>query len=154
MTAFNRVGVIASNAHTGLMMNILRGEWGFQGLVSEDFIMDANYVTLKEAVLNGVTMSCNTGDNTMAAVSEKYSYWTLDSVKQDATMMAALKQAMKWQNYALANSNALDGMAASSRLVSVRTWYDNAITAMQLVMAALSLLCVVMYLRAGKRKDS
>ena len=145
MTAYNRVGITQDNAHTGLMKNILRTEWGFQGLISEDFIQDANYVVLKEAVLNGVTMSCNTGDNTMAAVSEKYPYWTVEAVSQDTTMMTALKQAMKYQNYALANSNAMDGMASNTKLVSVRTWYDNALTAVQIVFAALTVLAAAMY---------
>lgn len=145
MTAYNRVGITQDNAHTGLMKNILRNEWGFQGLISEDFIQNANYVVLKEAVLNGVTMSCNTGDNTMAAVSEKYPYWTVEAVSQDTTMMTALKQAMKYQNYALANSNAMDGMASSTRLVSVRTLYDNALVAVQVVFAALTVLAAAMY---------
>lgn len=145
MTAYNRVGITQDNAHTGLMKNILRNEWGFQGLISEDFIQNANYVVLKEAVLNGVTMSCNTGDNTMAAVSEKYPYWTVEAVSQDTTMMTALKQAMKYQNYALANSNAMDGMTSSTKLVSVRTWYDNALTAVQIVFAALTVLAAAMY---------
>lgn len=145
MTAYNRVGITQDNAHTGLMKNILRNEWGFQGLISEDFIQNANYVVLKEAVLNGVTMSCNTGDNTMAAVSEKYPYWTAEAVSQDTTMMTALKQAMKYQNYALANSNAMDGMTSSTRLVSVRTWYDNALVAVQVVFAALTVLAAAMY---------
>ena len=145
MTAYNRVGITQDNAHTGLTKNILRNEWGFQGLISEDFIQNANYVVLKEAVLNGVTMSCNTGDNTMAAVSEKYPYWTVEAVSQDTTMMTALKQAMKYQNYALANSNAMDGMTSSTKLVSVRTWYDNALTAVQIVFAALTVLAAAMY---------
>lgn len=145
MTAYNRVGITQDNAHTGLTKNILRNEWGFQGLISEDFIQDANYVVLKKAVLNGVTMSCNTGDNTMAAVSEKYPYWTVEAVSQDTTMMTALKQAMKYQNYALANSNAMDGMASNTKLVSVRTWYDNALTAVQIVFAALTVLAAAMY---------
>lgn len=153
MTAFNRVGITASNAHTGLMMNILRGEWGFKGLISEDFIMDANYVTLKEAVLNGVTMSCNTGDNTMAAVSEKYAYWTADAVGKDARLMAALKQAMTWQNYALANSNALDGLSSNSRLVSVRTWYDNLLTGLQIGFGVLTVACAAMYVMSARKKD-
>ena len=145
MTAYNRVGITQDNAHTGLTKNILRNEWGFEGLISEDFIQDANYVVLKEAVLNGVTMSCNTGDNTMTAVSEKYPYWTVEAVSQDTTMMTALKQAMKYQNYALANSNAMDGMASNTKLVSVRTWYDNALTAVQIGFAALPVLAAAMY---------
>ena len=134
-------------------MNILRKEWGFKGLISEDFIRDANYVVLKEAVMNGVTMSCNTGDNTMAAVSEKYSYWTLENVGKDAQLMAALKQAMTWQNYALANSNALDGLSSNSRLVSVRTWYDNLVTGLQIGFGVLTAACAAMYVMSAKKKD-
>lgn len=154
MSAYNRVGCLTSNSHSGLMLGILRGEWGFQGLMSEDFIQDANYTALKEAVINGITMSCNTGDSTMEAVSAKWPYWTVENVSQDATLLAALKQVMLWQNYALANSNAMDGLAATSRLVSVRTWYDNALTGVQVVFGLLTLAGIAMYLRAAKRKKS
>ena len=154
MTAFNRVGVTACNAHTGLLIDILRGEWGFQGLMSEDFIQDASYTSLKEAVISGVTMTCNTGDSSMEAVSEKWPYWTVENASQDATLLAALKQVMLWQNYALANSNAMDGLSSTSRLVSVRTWYDNALTGVQIAFALLTLAGAAMYIRAAKRKKS
>ena len=154
MTAFNRVGVTACNAHTGLLIDILRGEWGFQGLMSEDFIQDASYTSLKEAVISGVTMTCNTGDSSMEAVSEKWPYWTVENASQDATLLAALKQVMLWQNYALANSNAMDGLSSNSRLVSVRTWYDNALTGVQIAFALLTLAGAAMYIRAAKRKKS
>ncbi|WP_291245219.1 glycoside hydrolase family 3 C-terminal domain-containing protein [Fournierella sp.] len=153
MTAYNRVGVTTSNAHTGLLQNILRGEWGFKGLATEDFIQDALYTSLKEAVMNGITMSCNTGDSTLEAVAEKFNYWTVENVSQDAQLMAALKQAMTWQNYAIANSNALDGMSSSSELVSVRTWYDNALTGAAVAFGVLTVLCAVMYVRAAKKKE-
>lgn len=155
MTAFNRVGVTASNAHTGLMMNILRGEWGFKGLASEDFIMDAAYASLKDAVHNGITMMTFTGDNTMAAVNETFSYWTTAAVGKDAVLMQDLKNAMLWQNYAIANSNALDGFSSNTQIVSVRTWYDNLITGLQIVFAILTLLMAAMYVRAafGKKEN-
>jgi len=155
MTAFNRVGVTAANAHYGLLMNILHKEWGFKGLISEDFIRDSHYTHLKDAVHCGVTMTCNTGDNTIAAVSEKFTYWTVDNVGKDAQMMADLKQVMTWQAYALANSNALDGLSASSTIVSVRTWYDNAITAAEVVLALLTVGAAAMYvMSASKRKEN
>lgn len=96
MTTFNRIGCTAGNAHYGLLMNILRKEWGFQGLISEDFIQDANYAVLKEAAHCGVTMTCNTGDSTMEAVSAKWPYWTLDNVSKDAELMQDLKNDMTW----------------------------------------------------------
>lgn len=152
MTAFNRVGVTAANAHYGLLMNILRGEWGFQGLMSEDFIMNPVYASLKDAVHCGVTMLTFTGDNSLAAVNEKFPEWTVANVGQDATLMQDLKNVMTWQNYALANSNALDGFSSNTHIVSVRTWYDNVITAVQITFALLTLLCIVMYVKNLKDK--
>ena len=153
MTAYNRVGVYTSNAHPTMLKNIVRGEWGFKGLMSEDFIMDASYVTLKEAVINGVTMSCNTGENSMEAVSNKYPGWTVDNVKDDPTLTAALKQAMTWQAYALANSNAMDGYSSSSRLERVSTWYDTALTAASVAFAVLTAGCLAMYVVSRKKEN-
>ena len=139
------------------MVNILRKEWGFEGLLSEDAIPQANYCVLKEAVMNGVTMTCKTGDDTMEAIAEKWTYWTKENVSQDEELLKALKQAMKWQAFALANSNAMDGMAASSHLVSVRTWYDNLLTGLQIAFLLLTLLSLVMYGKAwmtGRRGNS
>ena len=82
----------------------------------------------------------------MAAVSEKFAYWTTENVGQD-TEHDERHQAGhdSGRTYALANSNALDGMASSTRLVSVRTWYDNALVAVQVVFAALTVLAAAMY---------
>ncbi|MFV0393519.1 MAG: glycoside hydrolase family 3 N-terminal domain-containing protein, partial [Coprobacillaceae bacterium] len=154
MSAFNRVGITNANSHIGLLTNILRKEWGFKGLLSQDFIMNANYVSLKESVINGVTMSCNTGDNTMAAVSEKYTYWTVENVSVDATLLSALKQVMLYQNYAIANSNAMDGLASNSYFQDVRTWYDNLLTGSQILFALLTLGALVMYFKKnGKEQE-
>lgn len=154
MTTFNRIGCTAGNAHYGLLMNILRNEWGFQGLMSEDFIQDANYSVLKEAVHCGVTMTCNTGDSTMEAVSAKWEYWTTDNVSKDAILMQDLKNVMTWQNYALANSNAMDGLNETSHIESVRTWYDNVLTGTQIVFALLTLAGIAMYFKAQKKQEN
>lgn len=154
MTAFNRVGCYTANSHTGLMVNILREEWGFLGLISEDFIQTSNYSVLKEAVINGVTMTCNTGESTMAAVSAMWDYWTVDNVSEDETMLTALKQAMTWQAYAIANSNAMDGYSSTSRVVSVRTWYDNLITCLQIGFGVLTALCILKYVLALRKKNA
>lgn len=154
MTTFNRIGCTAGNAHYGLLMNILRKEWGFQGLMSEDFIQDANYSVLKEAVHCGVTMTCNTGDSNMEAVTVKWNYWTTEAVSKDASMMQDLKNVMMWQNYALANSNAMDGLNETSQIKDVRTWYDNALTATSAVLALLTLAAAAMYIRDAKRRKN
>ena len=56
--------------------------------------------------------------------------------------MQDLKNVMTWQNYAIANSNAMDGLNETSTIESVNTWYDNALLAAQIVFAVLTLACV------------
>ena len=152
MSSFNRVGARSDNAHTGLLMNILRGEWGFKGLLSEDAIPWANYQVLKEAVLNGVTMTTKTGEETLESMASIWPFWTVSNLEKDANLRAALKQSMTYQAYALANSNAMDGMSSDSRLVRVRTWYDNLLTGLQIGFAVLSLLAALGYVMSLKKK--
>lgn len=153
MTTYNRVGCVTSNAHTGLLLNILHKEWGFKGLMSEDFIQDPTYTKIRMAVHNGVTMTCNTGDNTMAAVMEKWPYWSVENASQSEELLRDLKQVMLYQNYAIANSNAMDGLSASTHIEKLNTWYDNLILGLRLGFGALTVLCVAMYLLGLKKKE-
>ena len=150
MSSFNRVGALSDNSHTGLLVNILRKEWGFEGLLSEDAIPWTNYQVLKEAVLNGVTMTTKTGEETMESLAENWPFWTLENLNKDATLKAALKQSMTYQAFALANSNVMDGMSSDSHLVRVRTWYDNLLTGLQIAFAVLSVLALLGYVRSLK----
>lgn len=153
MTTYNRVGCVTSNAHTGLLLNILHKEWGFKGLMSEDFIQDPAYTKIHMAVHNGVTMTCNTGDNTMAAVEAVWPYWSVENASQSEELLTDLKQAMLYQNYALANSNAMDGMSTSTHIEKVNTWYDNLITGLRIGFGVLTVLCAAMYLLGLKKKE-
>lgn len=153
MTTYNRVGCVTSNAHTGLLLNILHKEWGFKGLMSEDFIQDPAYTKIRMAVHNGVTMTCNTGDNTMAAVEAVWPYWGVENASQSEELLTDLKQAMLYQNYALANSNAMDGMSTSTHIEKLNTWYDNLITGLRIGFGVLTVLCAAMYLLGLKKKE-
>lgn len=153
MTTYNRVGCVTSNAHTGLLLNIVRKEWGFKGLMSEDFIQDPTYTKIRVAVHNGVTMTCNTGDNTMAAVEAVWPYWSVENASKSEELLTDLKQAMLYQNYALANSNAMDGMATTTHIEKLNTWYDNLITGLRVGFGVLTVLCAAMYLLGLKKKE-
>ena len=154
MSAYNRIGVTATNAHSGLMLGILRGEWGFGGLLSEDFIQDTTYSQLAAAAHNGVTMLCLTGDNSIDAVSKMWSYWTPENVGKDSQLTSDLKRNMTWQFQAIANSNAMDGLNSTSRVVTLRTWYDNALTGAGIVTGLFTLLAAAMYAVSLRGKDS
>ena len=64
-----------------------------------------------------------------------------------------MKEAMTMQNYALANSNAMDGLTADSYLVRVRTWYDNLLAGLQAGFGLLTLAALIMYGRSRRKKE-
>jgi beta-glucosidase len=132
-----------------LIKNILHGEFGFRRLISEEFIIHPVYAYLNEAVMNGVTMSCNTGDNSLEAVAAYYPNlsWNVETVGKDSELQKALKYAMKKQNYALANSNAMDGLVPGAHLENVKTWYDKLIMGLEIAFGLITLLGAVMYFR-------
>ena len=152
MTTYNRIGCTAGNAHYGLLMNILRKEWGFKGLMTEDFITDPNYSVLKEAIHCGVTATCSSGDDSLDAVSAVWPYWTLESVEKDASMMQDIQNGMKYTLYAIGQSHAIDGLNETSRIEDVRTWYDNALLAVNIVFALLTIAALAMYLKTIKKE--
>lgn len=152
MTTYNRIGCTAGNAHYGLLMNILRKEWGFKGLMTEDFITDPNYSVLKEAIHCGVTATCSSGDDSLDAVSAVWPYWTIESVEKDASMMQDIQNGMKYTLYAISQSHAIDGLNETSRIEDVRTWYDNALLAVNIVFALLTIAALAMYLKTIKKE--
>lgn len=151
MTGYNRIGVRTTNAHTGLAYNVLREEWGFNGLLSQDFIMDNEYKNLRQSAINGVTMTTSTGDDSIAAVKKQWPYWNDKDVAKDSVLSAALKRNMTWQNYAIANSNAMDGLNTTSRLRRVSTWYDNVLRTITIVSGVLATASAVMYIISRRK---
>lgn len=55
MTAYNRIGATASSANKGIMVNVLREEWGFKGYSVTDF----TGVTMKAAPKESITLRYN-----------------------------------------------------------------------------------------------
>ena len=152
VTAPCRAGVYTINSHPNLIHDIIRGEWGFKGILAENSaIADPVYATLKEAVLNGVTMTGIAGSNAIDAVSAYYDYWTVQNIQKDPDLTAALQQTILQQSYALANSNAMDGEISHTRLSLSPVWYDYITWLFIAIFAFLSLFNILQYIRAADK---
>ncbi len=127
MSSFSRVGAIGVNAHMGLMKNILRGEWGFKGLISTDMVVAGNFFNPQDSVINNVTfMATSNAQNLLDSYWKEYNDKNL--VKSDPNMMNALYQNMHYYMYAIANSNALNGYAPGDVVnLNVRSWWEYAL---------------------------
>ena len=153
MSSFSRLGVTAVNAHTGLMVHILREEMGFKGLISTDFVGRGNYFNPQDCAINYVTfMACGSAPTFLKADWAEYN----NKAKNDPDMNRALKKVMKYYLYAVANSNALNGFDADTEVVDSSTQvsaWQTALIAGGITSLSLSVFGVAFYVvLTNKRK--
>ena len=85
MSSFTLIGPRYNGANTHLLNGVLRGEWGFQGMVLTDWYGSYGYQLTMDSVLNGNDMMLGFGANVRTDIENKDS----------ATMVKALRQAAK-----------------------------------------------------------
>ena len=145
MTSYNRIGMVASSANAAVQMDILRGEWGFNGYNVTDFTGLDIKAAPKESVLAGTTAFCGFGGNTP--------YWTEAQLSGDADLMKAMQDSMHYALYALSNSYAMD--LVNTHPVDLMTWwramYISLIT-ISSVLAAASVAGYVVFTLKGKKE--
>lgn len=92
MSVFNYIGNEWGGSTPELLNNILRDEWGFQGLVLTDYFGDYGYMDADRAIRNGGDLML--GMNGGQAIVDD----------ESATSVLAMRQAMKNNLYTLVNS--------------------------------------------------
>lgn len=98
MTSFNRIGTRWTGGDYRLLTEILRNEWGFNGLVICDFNTIPQYMIPRMMFYAGGSLDLATQQSAM---------WT-DCDTSDAGDAIVLKRAVKDVMYALVNSNAMN----------------------------------------------
>ncbi len=126
MSSFSRVGACGVNAHTGLMKNILRGEWGYKGLISTDMVVGGRFFNPQDAVINNVTfMATSNAESLLTNFWPDYN--NKSKVKSDPKLCEALSENMHYYMYSLANSSALNGYDANTVVKEQVFWWQKAL---------------------------
>lgn len=160
MSSFSRLGCTGVNAHTGLMINILRKEWGFKGLISTDFVATGDFFNPQDCVANNVTfMACGNADGLLSSSWSDYNSKT----KNDPFLNEKLKENMHYYLYAIANSSALNGFDSTTKSVdsaSIVSPWQTGFIAGGWVCLSLSILTIGTYItlviilpKKAKRKE-
>ena len=153
MTAYNRAGACYASANVGLMQGVLRGEWGFNGVVISDLAGDQEYMNARDALAAGTDIMLAEGDK--CTNSKGWTDVSAKNLAKDAHMQTMLKDAMHHIEYVLLNSNFMNGVNGSSHTVRLYTWYDmlcitgiSVCAVFTVLFAALSVI-----LTLGRRKE-
>ncbi len=139
MTAYNRIGMVASSANYGVQYEILRNEWGFSGYSVTDFTGLNPVAAPKESILAGTTAFCGFGAN-----DPYINLNNLEAIAADADLAKAIQDGMHCVLYAISNSYGMDLMN-NIYTVSLNTWWRSLYTALITVSAILTAGAAVAY---------
>lgn len=141
MASFTRIGATPINGSVAILDNILRKEWGFNGILSTDMNNNPGYFRPEMIVNAGVTMIADfSTDETMQQVTETWPYLTTELVQKDESFVNTLRQNMKYQLYAFANS-----AAQNIKTTFVTPWWEKALKASIYGTGVLGLVSATMY---------
>ena len=144
MIAFNRIGATNAAHHVGMIQKIVRGEWGFKGLISTDKMNNYLYFNAESMVMAGITQVADfAADNSHINLGEGgvdavWPHISLETVSKDSNLVEQARENLKYQLYIFANSAILN--ISTQR---VNTWWDTALT---VTTYASSILAVLFFL--------
>ena len=140
MSAFNYIGNKYAAATTELQNTVLRGEWGFRGMVLTDYFGGYGYQDADILIRNGNDFCLTPQMTDQSEVTDKTS----------ATSVLAMRQAAKNILYTTANSRAY----ANGNLAGTATWeiVKNVILVAAIVLCALwECLLIWKFIKAKKQ---
>lgn len=126
MSSFNRIGTRWTGGDYRLLTEILREEWGFNGLVICDYKTDNSFMNSRQMLFAG---------NDLILASLQYLFWT-DASESSAQDVTILRNAAHNILYTVANSNSVNVKITDYRMA----WWKIAIVAVDIAaVIALSL---------------
>ena len=151
MTAYNRIGMVASSANYGVQVEILRNEWGFSGYSVTDFTGLNPVAAPKESILAGTTAFCGFGAN-----DPYINLNNLNAIAADADLAEAIQEGMHCVLYVISRSYGMDLMN-NIYTVSLNTWwrslYTALITVSSILLAGSAVAYVVFTIKDKKSKE-
>ena len=142
MTSFNRIGVVWSGAHYGLMTGILRDEWGMKGAAITDMSMNAKWMDYRMGLLAGQDIWCG----------QKGSMGTLDGSENEPAIASAVHRAMKNIVYSVTRTNAMN--VGDAVVLTVTPTWKIALYALTGAFYALTAAGVFLTIRRKKKNNA
>ena len=152
MTAFNRIGTTYVGAHSGVLEQIARLEWGYLGGYVTDMVNGALYMNWLDTVYAGGGIMLGDAprwEGTTLGTMEK----SKDAISKDTAFQEQMKYSLKTWLYATAQSNVLNGISATSKIVKVTPWWLGSIYAAAAVTGVLTVLFIFLGLKPEKKKE-
>ena len=151
MTAFNRAGTDFVGAHKGLLTQIVRKEWGYDGWIVSDLINGADYMNWRDIVFAGGGAPLTETAYAESEIGEMSA--SKAEIEKDTEFQQQMKLGIKYYLYNFVASNAMNGISNTTELVYENTWWQLALYTAIGVTAVFTVGSVIMYIRACRKRE-
>jgi beta-glucosidase len=141
MSSFNWIGTVPSCGNANLLNNVLRGEWGYVGMVETDYDGSYGYMISDHCVRSGNDLMLGFG----SAESNVFT-------DQSATAVKAMRQACKNILYTVGNSGYYANGDPTGGLSNMTKLFIGVDVGAALVLVVIEVLVVRGYLKKSKAK--
>ena len=144
MGIYGRQGLTYSPACSALNDVVVRGEWGFRGHLITDAAVNDYASHFVDQLMGGTDMICFDFDGISAPA-------IIDYIKStdDGNALLKLRGVVKNTVYTFTQSAAVNGLSASSHVVTVTPAWVNTLHTVQIVTAILLALSIVLYVTSA-----
>ncbi len=143
MTSYNRIGVRYAACHEPLMMNVMRGEWGYKGLIIDDALTGSNtsnYSNGPAMIHSGTDLFCLDGNR-----GSQLKSWVTGN--NDGTILQDLQRANKYIMYAMSRSwmGGVTPMTEEELEQDLNPWWKKAVTGLVIGAGSIAAILVGVY---------
>ena len=143
MTSYNRIGVRYAACHEPLMMNVMRGEWKYRGLIIDDALTgsnDSNYSNGPAMLHSGTDLFCLDGNR-----GGQLKQWVTGH--NDGQLLLDLQRANKYIMYSMSRSwmGGVTPMSEEEIQENLNPWWKKAVTGIVIGTGSIAAILIGVY---------
>ncbi len=146
MSSLNRIGVTWSGACYNLMTEVLRNEWGFDGITITDCSLFSTAMDTRLGLLAGQ----NIWDGYVTFSNTKQ----LEDYKNDTVIVNAIRESVKRVSYTVLHSNAMNNIGVNTKVVTITPWWKTLLYSVDAVLVVVAIgsitLLSISHYQSGK----
>ena len=146
MLSFSKLGGIECTTHYGLLTEILRNEWDFNGYVVTDMNDDIDLAP--QAYKAGLTcfdLNPSIGPSDQSIVPSMKPYMDASLFNTDIELLSSIKEAAKRNLWVFSQSNMMNTISSTSYAVELMTWWRALTIGLVAAGATLTVFAAAMY---------
>lgn len=143
MTSYNRIGATWAGGNYNLLTNVLRGEWGFSGIILTDYNQNQTFMDTNQMLAAGGGSKLRTLDND----------YTIADLKKTPGMATYVAEAAHRYLYAQANSAIVNHMSHGTKVSNGIPVYKLLLAGWDLIALVITIVLIrTIYKRKNKKK--